>query len=498
MMKKTSAQERWMAVHRHQLSVAFTMSIGIMKYINEFMEPYWTASQSFWETEQQKKIPSTTIWQTAADYMELVLFNCKIWGDGYLGMSKEQMDYLQLELERLRSLDQSSDEDFFDYWENLDANLKALVYDFPKEIEKAEGFGFDFTDRRYRLVAETPRFSLYQVLPWEEGIQVNDQLKPIIIIHPFVLGGNILAFDPDGRKSYVHSFANAGIPTYFRSLKDISHPEVQVMRGEDDALDTKYFCQLLKKKHGRKVTLNGFCQGGFMAMLDILSGELDGLVDGLITCVAPMDGTRSAALVDYMNHLPERYRDLEYSKKYVTGGNDIVDGMVMSWVYKLKSISKEAPGATFFRELTAVRAAKDKNVKVSKTASYLLHWIKYDRSDLPKDITMLSFMSYTRPVAPDGTLPVTLFDRKLNFTDLKKKNIQYLLCYAEEDDLVDRPAAVVPCEFADVEVTVFPKGHGSIATSWSSPASACALHREFEHRGKKYRGPVKWQLDQKA
>jgi hypothetical protein len=78
-MKKTSAQERWMAVHRHQLSVAFTMSIGIMKYINEFMEPYWTASQSFWETEQQKKIPSTTIWQTAADYMELVLFNCKIW-----------------------------------------------------------------------------------------------------------------------------------------------------------------------------------------------------------------------------------------------------------------------------------------------------------------------------------------------------------------------------------------------------------------------------------
>jgi hypothetical protein len=169
----------------------------------------------------------------------------------------------------------------------------------------------------------------------------------------------------------------------------------------------------------------------------------------------------------------------------------------MSWVYKLKSMHKEAPGAAFFRELAAVRSsAKDKNVKLSKTASYLLHWIKYDRADLPKGITMLSFKSYTQPVAPDGTLPVTMFGRQLNFADLKKKNIKYLLCYAEEDDLVDRPAAIVPCEFADVEVTVFPKGHGSIATSWSHPASACALHCEFEHQGKKYRGPVRWQLDQ--
>ena len=71
----------------------------------------------------------------------------------------------------------------------------------------------------------------------------------------------------------------------------------------------------MKEKHGKQVTLNGFCQGGFIAALDILSGELDGLVDALITCVAPMDGTRSQALVDYMNHLPQRYRDLEYGRK---------------------------------------------------------------------------------------------------------------------------------------------------------------------------------------
>ena len=59
---------------------------------------------------------------------------------------------------------------------------------------------------------------------------------------------------------------------------------------------TRFFCEKLMALHGRPVTLNGFCQGGFVAVADILSGELDGLVDALITCVAPMDGTRSKSL----------------------------------------------------------------------------------------------------------------------------------------------------------------------------------------------------------
>jgi len=88
-------------------------------------------------------------------------------------------------------------------------------------------------------------------------------------------------------------------------MKDIDvTPAVQTMTGEDDARDTRFFCTKVKAIHGRPVTLNGFCQGGFMAVIDILSGELDGLVDALITCVAPMDGTRSVALVEYMQHLP--------------------------------------------------------------------------------------------------------------------------------------------------------------------------------------------------
>src|SRR5690606_40233487 len=59
-------------------------------------------------------------------------------------------------------------------------------------------------------------------------------------------------------------------------------------------------------------------------------------------------------------------------------------------------------------------------------------------------------------------------------------------------DLVDKEAALAPADFIDVEVTVFPKGHGAIATSWSLPTSECALHRCFKEG---YRGPVRYQLD---
>jgi len=133
------------------------------------------------------------------------------------------------------------------------------------------------------------------------------------------------------------------------------------------------------------------------------------------------------------------------------------------------------------------------DVKISKTAAAINYWLIYDRTDLPEGITKMSFDSYTIPVEKDGTLPVKLFGRKLNFKRLKEKGIKYLVCYAAQDDLVDKDAALAPLDFIDAEVTIFPKGHGSIATSWSFPNSECALHTCFGKE--KYRGPVRFHLD---
>jgi hypothetical protein len=471
--------------------------LGILAYLHDFMMPYWTAANSFTVLEKQK-LTQTPPLETMMDYLELLQFNLQVAEKGLTGSLKSMNDFsLREGAKALQALTNTFfDREEFnlkDYTAAQARQLEMLVYGYPEAIRAIKpDYGFHFDNGGYKKTAETDRFILYQILPQDRRVKVRKEGKPIVILPPYVLGPNILALLPGEQKSYVHAYANHGIPTYIRVMKDIeTTPAVQVMTGEDDALDTRLFCECVMKMHGKAVTLNGFCQGGFMAVLDILSGELDGLVDALITCVAPMDGTRSAALVEYMQHLPSRFRDLGYAMKDMPSGHQIVDGKVMSWVYKLKSMEKEFSFVTLYRDLMNLEGTKGKEVKISSTAAAMNHWLIYDRNDLPEGITKLSFDSYTIPVEKDGTLPVKLFGKKLNFKGIQEKGIRWLLCYAEKDDLVDQAAAVAPLDFVDAEVTVFPKGHGAIATSWSHPETECALHKRFGS----YRGPVRFQLD---
>jgi poly(3-hydroxyalkanoate) synthetase len=319
-------------------------------------------------------------------------------------------------------------------------------------------------------------------------------MKPIVIIPPYVLGENILAFLPHENKSYTHAFANQGIPTYIRVLKDVStHEAVQVMDGDNDVTDLKYFCEHLKKIHGQPVTLNGYCQGGFIAVCDVVSGELDGLVDTLITCVAPIDGSKCSGLASFLKSLPERYNDLSYGTKTLPNGNTVADGELMSWVYKLKSIDTESPLISFFRDMIMLSPVDHSQYVYNKTATALNYWLKYDRKDIPLGITKLSFASFNNPISKDGTLPVTLLGRKLNINRIKEKKLDWLICYGEKDDLVETASALAPLDFMKVETTPFPKGHVAIATSWSNPKSAYALHTRFGEGN--WRGPVKFQID---
>jgi hypothetical protein len=130
---------------------------------------------------------------------------------------------------------------------------------------------------------------------------------------------------------------------------------------------------------------------------------------------------------------------------------------------------------------------------ISKTAAGLNYCLNNERNDLPLEITRMSFSSYNTPISADGTLPVALFGRKLNLKRLPAKRIPWLICYGLNDNLVEPPTALAPLDHVAAEVTAFPKGHVAIATSWSDPASACALHTRFGDRNS--RGPVRFHLD---
>ncbi len=490
---------KMLTIGTESFNASLNYMMGAYKYLNEFSDPFMTALKSF-NCLEKEKLTQTPVWETAKDYCELIQFNNQVAQKGLNSTLSLMSQYHLNESEKafsawLNTIFRNDGEDITAYTTEKSKLLDWLVKSYPKAIKDIEPeYGFHFDDGGYEKVAETDRMILYQVLPLDKKLKVKNKSKPIIIVPPYVLGANILCFLPGLGKSYVHAYANEGIPTYIRIMKNIeTTPAVQTMTGEDDALDTSIFCKAVKKRHGKKVTLNGFCQGGYITLINILSGKLDNLVDTLITCVAPIDGTRSLSLKEYLGHIPPRFRDLGYAVKTLPNGNQVVDGKVMSWVYKLKSMEKEAPLYTFYNDMIRFSESNDNIMAVNDTAAAINYWLLYDRTDLPVNITKLSFDSYTTPISKDGTLPVTLFNKKLNIKRLQEKGIKYLICYAERDELVDRDAALASLDYVDAETTPFPKGHGAIATSWSLSSSKCSLNRCF---GDNHRGPVRFHLDQ--
>ena len=486
----------------------FLFWMSVMRYASNFMNPLWLVLSNFSDMEMARFDPFAL--RRANDLIDLLLFEMRLAARGTMAGISALNDYHTRELREVLSVAGNLlPDNILEYSERQLKIMDALYYAYPRAIRDIEPeYGLHPDTGGYVKTAETARFELYRALPNQADVRTRQAGKPMIIVPPYVLGANILAFLPGENRSYVHAFANQGIPTYIRVIKDIGKtPAVQSMTGEDDALDLRYFSEVVAAKHGQPVTLNGYCQGGFMAAIDIMSGQLAGLVDALITSVAPMDGSRGKSMVEYIEHLPLRFRNLGYAYKTLPNGARVVDGKILSWVFKLKSIENEAPFLSFYRDLMLFDRGGSKSPRISKVAAAISHWLTNDIADLPIEITRLSFDSWTKPVSKEGTLPVRLFGQPLNFRYMAEHGIKWLICVAEKDELVELPTALAPLDYIDAEVAVFPKGHASISTSWASPASECSIEtvnvEQCDIRSKfriksptgKSRGPISFHLD---
>ncbi len=468
----------------------------LARYINAHAIPFLIATNYFAREESQRAWMRTP-WENLEAYLKLGTMNADIVNRALRGGMQAASQMMQSEIQSsLPALLSQGPEAFQQLARRMAKLVKGVAHTYPEAIDGIEPeFGFHFENQpRSSKIDETERFELYQVLPNDNRAAVRSDGKPVLIIPPFVLGANILAFLPQDRRSYAHAFANQGIPTYIRILKDIGTSEaVQTMTPADDAQDTLQFCKKIVKRHGKAVTLNGYCQGGYSGLCNILSGKLDSLVDAFITCVSPMDGTRSKGLSNFLKELPTQFNDLAYGTKTLANGNQVADGTLMGWIYKLKSIESEMPLLAMWRDMMIASSSNGNPSKISKTAAALNYWLTYERNDLPLEITRMSFLSYNVPIQADGTLPVKLFDQPLNLKRLAAKKIPWLICYGQHDDLVEPDTALAPLDHIDAEVAAFPKGHVAIATSWSHPESDFALHTRFADG--KTRGPVCFQLD---
>ncbi len=475
-------------------------TFGLSRYLSDFIVPYLSASTYFSDVETRRAIASAPD-ENARYLMELFLFNLDLSAKGCSGSLKAFSDYAGKEIPDaitayFNAIMNPSSSAWQAYIKRKAKALDIVTHDYPRAIKEVEPeFGFHFERGKDELFMETDRYFLYRVNPTLPDVTYNPEMKPVLIIPPYVLGANVLGLLPYENRSYTHAFANQGIPTYIRIMKPIlEHPAVQLLTGEDDTLDTALFCREIMKRHKKPITLNGYCQGGFTALCNVLSGKLDGIVDTMITCVSPIDGYQSKGLSTFLTSLPHRYNDLAYGTKTLPNGNRVADGNLMSWVYKLKSIESEFPLVLFFRDLAMIPPHNGEDEPIfNKTSMAINYWLRYDRTDIPLGITEMSFASFNAPIADDGTLPVTQFGKKLNIKRIQEKGIKWLICYGEKDDLVESASALAPTRFIDVEVTPFPKGHVAIATSWSNPKSAYALHERYENGT--YRGPIRFQLD---
>lgn len=471
---------------------------GVFQYTRSFLEPFFIASKSFRE-EESRRLSDHTL-ENISNYAHLSAFNLMLAGTAWKSSVNKALEYHSREFQRfafalINTLEGADGETVDQYMAKEVEALERLLVDYPEAIHDIErDYGFHFDSDNYLLIDETERMSLYQVLPTEADVEVRPDRKPVLIAHPYVLGPNILAFLPEERKSYVHAFANQGIPTYVRIIKDIhSNPAVQVMTGEEDVLDTKLFSENIVGRHGKRLTINGVCQAGFIFLAGLLSGEFENLVDTLIICNSPIDGTRDEGLKRYMDEVVPRFRSLAYATKTMPNGNRVIDGKIMSWVYRLKSMENEAPLYTYYRDIDQFEEDVRHGVRgIGKTASAINRWLVYDRTDLPIDVTNLSRLSYTVPISPEGDLPFKLFGRRLNLNYINDKGINFLICYAREDKLVERSSSLAPLEFVKAEVTELPEGHAAIFTTWSHPDSEYALHKRFPNG---QRGPVRFHLD---
>jgi hypothetical protein len=172
---------------------------GVLKYTTEFMDPSWNALNAFINTEGEKlkRVPAS---QTIEDYAEILQFNLDLACRALTSSLKQMQDYHLKDMNglltaTLNTLTGCTGEDLADFAARKAELLELLVNRYPRAIQDIEPeYGFHFDNGRYVKAAETDRFELYQVLPLDPKIPVRENGKPVVIVPPYVLGANILAF----------------------------------------------------------------------------------------------------------------------------------------------------------------------------------------------------------------------------------------------------------------------------------------------------------------
>ena len=171
---------------------------ALMRSINrertEFMDSYLIAAQIALQAAREQPM-------SLRDTMEIMQHKQSLVQKGLLATQGKMTDYLfdqvQEAFDALSNTIFDADGEHLTGYMKREAEVMEAVANFPEKIEKVkDDFGFHFERSAYRLVHDTGSFLMYQVLPLKKGVKVRDDLKPMLLIPPYMLGEHILSFLP--------------------------------------------------------------------------------------------------------------------------------------------------------------------------------------------------------------------------------------------------------------------------------------------------------------
>lgn len=363
------------------------------------------------------------------------------------------------------------------FWSRQTEALDIVLHHFPaaeKDIRPRMGFQFNDT-RRFRQIAETSRAVLYQVFPLAEGTEPRPNGKPIVHLAPFILPENILDLLPDENISMVGAFANSGTPTYFIHIKDILEtPAVQTMSEEELLEDLRYFCELLRHRHERKVTLSGTCQGALPTLHAVCAKSLNihHEVDAWLGIVPAYSLAASHRVRKQIARVPRAHQKLSLITERLPNGNSVIIGEPSALSSRLGNFDKENPFARLFADLRAAEKGG-----LTSFAFALRSYLASIRP-MPLSITEASQRCSTIPIEEDGTMPETLFGSSVTLRTPIERGIRLHVVAGSKDTVVDPDAALamfrVPCvkNYSGATFSVAEgAGHVALMTTATRPDS---------------------------
>jgi len=336
-------------------------------------------------------------------------------------------------------------------------------------------YGLKNTEKQ--LFYETSHFKVFEITPDQDADEgftgtPREKVKPMVFFLPAVLGSDVGALSD--KINMLKYFANKGIPVYIADLKPVDTTKaVQTMGMDEYTADMAIITAKTAEKHGKPTTVVGYCMGGSLTTIAILSGELKS-VDATFRIVVPGGG--EGMFDELLALVPPDYSGTKAAQKDLPSGNKVIDGLSLQRV--ISDVDETVLPATT-QYLEAITRTF-KNVQKGKTGisekgaaiQYFLNGGPAGRPpNIPVGLTDMCFKLAHGKFGDDGSTTIHIKGKKINIRKLPK-NLRIVNFLGSKDNVCRISDSVGPMhkhleeeyKSGQIQDVIKPVGHLAFAT----------------------------------